>query len=134
MDQKQDERFRALISRQQTELTLRKFAVEPHSAPGCTYLVSDFRQRDDLPVTASLRKMSSTVAKKLAEIGLREPISLRSVPDYWWKVKIDAAEIGLVCEYGNAFVIQILSTNELMSKGFEVVDGPFSALDNNGVS
>jgi len=104
------------------------------SAEGGTYLVSDFRQRDDLPTTASLRRMSNTVAKKLAELGFRDPVSLQSVPNRWWKVKIDAAEVGLVSEYGCAMVTRMLSTDKLRETGFEVEDGPFHAWENDEVS
>lgn len=99
-----------------------------------TYLVNDFGRRYDLPETALLRRMSSAVARRLAERGLREPISLNVLPNFWWKVNLDAAEVGLVSEYGCGFVNRMLSTASLMKKGFEVTDGPFAAWENADVS
>lgn len=106
----------------------------PDAEVGGTYLVSSFARRDDLPLTASLRKMNCEVAFRLAEMGHREPVSLRCWPDRWWRVKVDAAEVGLVSEYGNAFVTKILSTEELMHRGFEVEGGPFNAWESREVS
>lgn len=99
-----------------------------------TYLVNDFGRRYDLPETALLRRMSSAVARRLAERGLREPISLEALPNFWWKVNLDAVEVGLVSKYGCGFVSRMLSTASLMKKGFEVTDGPFSAWENADVS
>lgn len=134
MDKQLEERIRAHNARRQADEAIRALGNIDSSAAGGTYLVSDFRRRDDLPTTASLRRMSTTVAKKLAEMGLREPVSLQSVTNRWWKVKVDAAELGLVSEYGNAFVTRILSTKQVMDQGFEVEDGPFAAWENNEVS
>lgn len=100
---------------------------------GGTYLTSSFAPRGDLPNTAKLRKMSNAVACRLAELGFREPISLRQLPDYWWKVKIDAAELGLSSEYGCAYVTRMLSSRRLAEIGFEVIDGPFQSLGNGSV-
>lgn len=134
MDKQLEERIRALNARRQAEEAIRALGNIDPSAAGGTYLVSDFRRRDDLPTTASLRRMSTTVAKKLAEMGLREPVSLLSVANRWWKVNVDAAELGLLSEHGNAFVTRILSTDQVMDQGFEVVDGPFVAWENDEVS
>ena len=134
MSDSQQERLRAQQARRQAEESIRDLANLAHSAAGGTYLVSDFRRRDDLPATACLRRMSNTVAKKLAELGLREPVSLRSMPGRWWKVRIDAAEVGLVSDYGCAMVTRMLSTAQLMEIGFEVEDGPFKAWENGEVS
>jgi len=100
---------------------------------GGTYLTSSFALRGSLPNKAKLRKMSNAVACRLAELGFREPISLRQLPDYWWKVKIDAAELGLSSEYGCAYVTRMLSSRRLTEIGFEVIDGPFQSLENGSV-
>ncbi|WP_374356430.1 hypothetical protein [Limnohabitans sp.] len=131
MDERDEELLRTQQARQQAEVAIRELAK---IVQGGAYLVSDFRRRDDLPATASLRRMSNTVAKKLAALGLREPVSLQSVPNRWWKVKIDAAEVGLVSEYGCAMVTRMLSTDALRETGFEVEDGPFRAWENDEVS
>lgn len=90
-----------------------------------TYLTSSFAPMDALPITATFRKMSNAVACRLAELGLREPISLEQVHDCWWQVRIDAAELGISMEYGCAYVTRFLSTSRLAEIGFEVIDGPF---------
>lgn len=134
MDERHQELWHIQQARQQAKEAIRDLAKIAESAVGGTYLVSDFRRRDDLPATASLRRMSNAVAKKLAELGFRDPVSLQSVPNRWWKVKIDAAEVGLVSEYGCAMVTRMLSTDELRKTGFEVEDGPFRAWGNDDVS
>lgn len=134
MDARHQELLRIQQARQQAEEAIRDLAQIAQNAERGTYLVSDFRRRDDLPATASLRRMSNIVAKKLAELGFRDPVSLQSVPNRWWKVNIDAAEVGLVSEYGCAMVTRMLSTDELRESGFEVEDGPFRAWENDEVS
>ncbi len=134
MDKQRQEQWRAQQASYEVNKVIRDIAGLSPNAEGGTYLVSDFSRRDDLPVTASLRRMSNNVAKKLAEMGLKQPISLQLVQNRWWKVAVDAAEVGLVSEYGNACVIRILSTNVLMQQGFEVQDGPFIAWENQEVS
>lgn len=122
-----------LAARQAGEI-IRDIAGLTSQAGGGTYLVSSFGRRADLPATASERRMSTAVAKRLAEMGLREPVSLQSVQNRWWKVNIDAAEVGLVSEYGCAMVKRMLSTAQLANMGFEVEDGPFQAWENEEVS
>lgn len=121
-------------ARQGAAAVIKKGAGHGSNAACGTYLVNDFRRRDELPVTSSLRKMSIEVAKNLAELGLREPISLQALPNLWWRVYVDAAEEGLLTEYGNGFVKRTLSTNDLMSMGSEVIDGPFAAWETPEVS
>ena len=109
-----------------TEQLIRRVSSSNNHTTAGTYLVSTFRPRDDLPASASLRRMSTKVACRLAEMGFLEPVSVRALPALIWKVRIDAAELGLCGEYGNAFVERNLTTQELVSLGFEVVDGPIS--------
>jgi hypothetical protein len=134
LDKQRQEQWRAQQASHQAYKVVRDIAGLSPNAEGGTYLVSDFSRRDDLPVIASLRKMSNTVAKKLAEMGLKQPISLQLLPNRWWKVAMDAAEVGLVSEYGNACVSGIMSTEALMHQGFEVEDGPFIAWENQDIS
>lgn len=134
MDKKRQEQWGAQQASHQAYKVIRDIAGLSPNAEGGTYLVSDFSRRDDLPVIASLRRMSSTVAKKLAAMGLKQPISLQLLPNRWWKVAMDAAEVGLVSEYGNAFVSRIMSTEALMHQGFEVEDGPFIVWENQDIS
>ncbi len=127
------------LLRQQQAKVLTSEALETASGSnfqtrGGTYLTSSFKQPDTLPATASLRRMSLTVALRLAEMGLREPVSLQELPNRWWTVNIDAAELGLTSEYGEAFVSRILSTEELAERGFEVLEGPFRAWENKKVA
>lgn len=123
-----------LIRRQQArelaDATLEKAAGPRKHDGGGTYLATSFKQRDDLPVLASIRKMSDKVVRNLAELGLHEPVSLRMLPGRWWKANVDAAEIGELREYGCAFVTLLLSSERLAEIGFEVVDGPFEAWAN----
>jgi len=127
-----------LIRRQQArilaESTLERAAGQQRLVGGGTYLVTSFKQRDDLPITASLRKMSENVVSNLAQLGLHEPVSLRILPGRWWKAHVDAAEVDVVREYGCGYVTRILSSEQLSSMGFEVVDGPFKAWANMEVS
>jgi hypothetical protein len=104
------------------------------NAPSGTFLTRSFAPRSDLPVTAAIRVMAEPVARKLATMGLNEPVSLQRLPGLWWKTKIDAAELGQVSEYGCAFVTRYLSTERLAHLGFEVVDGPFIPWETQDVS
>jgi hypothetical protein len=99
-----------------------------------TYLTSSFAPLDVLPITATFRKMSNVVACRLAELGLREPISLEQVQDFWWQVRIDAAELGMSMEYGCAYVTRLISTSRLAEIGFEVVDGPFKPWETDDIT
>ncbi len=101
---------------------------------GDTYLTTSFKERDDLPVTASLRKMSDNVVRNLAQLGLHEPVSLRILAGKWWKAHVDAAELDQVSEYGCCYVTLFMSSERLTHTGFEVVDGPFEAWANFDVS
>lgn len=127
-----------LIRRQQArelaDATLEKAAGSRGHRGGGAYLATSFKQRNDLPVTASIRKMSDTVVRNLAEIGLHEPVSLRMLPGRWWKAHVDAAEVGKLSEYGCAYVTLFLSSEQLSAIGFEVVDGPFEAWANREAS
>lgn len=113
-------------ARELSDETLEKAAGQRRQTEGGTYLVTSFKQRDDLPVLASLRKMSDNVVRNLAELGLREPVSLRMLPERWWKANVDAAELGEVSEYGCGYVTLFLSSEDLARIGSEVVDGPFA--------
>lgn len=97
-------------------------------------LATSFKQRDDLPVLASIRKMSEQVVRNLAKIGLHEPVSLQMLPNRWWKVNVDAAEVGQLSEYGCAYVTLFMSSDRLARIGSEVVDGPFEAWANIDVA
>lgn len=134
MDKRLNELMLKKQARVSAENAIKQASGHSGNASGGTYLVNDFRRRDDLPETASLRRMSNTVAFRLAELGFRVPISLQALPNFWWKVKLDAAEVGLVSEYGGCFVTRTLSTASLMDMGFEVTDGPYSAWENEDVS
>jgi hypothetical protein len=123
--------------RQQESIRLTNEAIDRASAPIASnmvqrhaYLATSFRQRDDLPALASIRKMSDKVVRNLAELGLHEPVSLRMLPGRWWKVNVDAAEIGQLREYGCGYVTLFLSSERLAEIGFEVIDGPFEAWAN----
>lgn len=133
-----DKRLQGLLASQQAkqdaEEAIRGISGLSTNTQRGTFLVSNFGPRDDLPASASQRRMTTVVAKNLAEMGFREPVSLRSFPDRWWKVNIDAAEVGLWSEYGAAKVTRILSTAQFMDLGYEVVDGPFRPWDNDEVS
>lgn len=127
-----------LIRRQQArklaEAVLKK-AAGPRSHRGDhTYLATSFKQRDDLPEKASIRKMSDKVVCNLAKLGLHEPVSLQMLPSLWWEARVDAAELGLVSEYGCGYVTLFMSSKRLAAIGFEVVDGPFEAWANIEVS
>lgn len=125
MDKRLEDLFYAQHARQESARIIRDAAGHDGNGPGGTYLVSSFRQRQDLPVTASLRIMTSAVAIRLSEMGLLEPVSLSALPDCWWTVKVDAADEGLCSEHGCAFVVRTLSTRQLIERGIEVVGGPF---------
>lgn len=101
----------------------RRMGSQPASWP--TFLVTSFAKRSDVPVSASLRRMTPNVVAALAAKGLIEPISLTRLPKLWWKVHIDAAEAGEFREYGCFYVTQYMSSERLAKTGFEVVDGPF---------
>lgn len=116
MDERHQKLLRMQQARQQAEEAIRDLARIAQNAEGGTYLVSDFRRRDDLPATASLRRMSNTVAKKLAELGFRDPVSLQSVPNRWWKVNIDAAEVGFGRAGCHAAVLGELVLDQLLSR------------------
>jgi hypothetical protein len=122
---------------QQEAIRLANEALDRASAPISSnvaqrhaYLATSFRQRDDLPALASIRKISDKVARNLAELGLHEPVSLQMLPRRWWKVNVDAAEVGKLSEYGCGYVTLFLSSERLAEIGFEVVDGPFEAWAN----
>lgn len=134
MDERIDNLIKQYKAGQLTAETLHAAAGEQVNRRAGTYLTSSFERRADLPVTASLRRMSSAVACKLAEQGMREPVSLQRLPNRWWKVHVDAAEVGKVSEYGCAFVTLLLPTESLAEMGFEVVDGPFRDWENTDVS
>ena len=85
-------------------------------------------------LTASRRKMSDNVVRNLAALGLHEPVSLQILPGRWWKVHVDAAEVGQVSEYGCCYVTLFMSSMRLAGMGFEVVDGPFEAWANTDVA
>ena len=130
--------IKELMRRQQArvlaEETLKKAAGPSSHAGGGTYLATSFRQRDDLPVGASMRKMSENVVRNLAALGLHEPISLQRLQGRWWKVYVDAAALDQVREYGCCYVTLYMSSKRLAYLGFEVVDGPFEAWANPEVS
>lgn len=113
-------------ARELADETLEKAAGQRRQTEGGTYLVTSFKQRDDLPVLASLRKMTDNVVRNLVEIGLHEPVSLRMLPGRWWKAHVDAAELGEVSEYGCGYATLFLSSEDLARIGIEVVDGPFA--------
>jgi hypothetical protein len=121
----------------QESMRIASEALDKASAPEASnvvqrhvYLATSFQQRSDLPVTASIRKMSDKVVRNLADLGLHEPVSLRMLPGRWWKANVDAAEIGELREYGCGFVTLMLSSERLAEIGFEVIDGPFEAWAN----
>lgn len=113
-------------ARELADETLEKAAGQRRQTEGGTFLVTSFKQRDDLPVLASLRKMTDNVVRNMAELGLHEPVSLRMLPGCWWKAHVDAAEVGELREYGCAYVTLLLSSEDLARIGSEVVDGPFA--------
>lgn len=122
---------------QQEAIRLASEALDKASAPIASnvarqnvYLATSFELRNDLPVTASIRKMSDKVMRNLAELGLHDPVPLRMLPGRWWKTNVDAAEIGELREYGCGYVTLFLSSERLAEIGFEVVDGPFDAWTN----
>ena len=130
--------IKELMRRQQArvlaEETLKKAAGPSSHTGGGTYLATSFKQRDDLPVGASMRKMSENVVRNLAALGLHEPISLQRLQGRWWKVYVDAAALDQVREYGCCYVTLYMSSTRLAYQGFEVVDGPFEAWANPEVS
>jgi len=128
------ELIRRYQARELAYATLEKAAGPGRHRGGGTYLATSCKQRDDLPETASIRKMSDNVVHNLAEVGLHEPVSLRMLPGRWWKAHIDAAEVGKLQEYGCAYVTLFLSSERLAEIGFEVVDGPFEAWANMEVA
>ena len=67
-------------------------------------------------------------------MGLHEPVSLQTLPNRWWKVNVDAAEVGQLSEYGCAYVALFMSSDRLARIGSEVVDGPFEAWANIDVA
>lgn len=134
MTQDINELIRHQQARELASATLKKAAGPQRHGGGGTYLTTSFKQRDDLPVTASLRKMSDNVVRNLAELGLHEPVSLQILPGRWWKVHVDAAEVGQVSEYGCCYVTLFMSSKRLTGMGFEVVDGPFEAWANTDVA
>lgn len=129
-----DDLIRRQQARELANATLEKAAGPRKHDGGGTYLATSFKQRDDLPVLASIRKMSDKVVCNLAELGLHEPVSLRMLPGRWWKANVDAAEVGELREYGCGYVTLFLSSERLAEIGFEVVDGPFKAWANREVS
>jgi hypothetical protein len=134
MEKRWEDHLALQRAKREAEDAIRDIAGLPKNLEGGTFLVTDFGRRYDLPASASQRRISTTVAKKLAEVGLREPVSLRLLPNRWWKTHIDAAEVGLLSEYGCAMVTRLLSTAQLADLGFEVVDGPFREWENEEVS
>lgn len=88
-----NELIRRQKARELAEAALEKAAGRRSYGGGGTYLVTSFKPRDDLPRTASLRKMSDNVVRNLAELGLHEPVSLQRLPGRWWKAHVDAAEL-----------------------------------------
>lgn len=130
-----NELIRRQRARELAAATLEK-AAGPQAcrSRGGTYLTTSFKKRDDLPVTASLRKMSDNVVRNLAELGLLEPVSLQMLSGLWWKVHVDAAEVGESSEYGARYVALFMSSKRLTGTGFEVVDGPFEAWANTDVA
>lgn len=102
------------------------------SRPTC--LVTSFAKRSDVPEGTLLVKMTPKVINALAAMGLHEPISLKVLPGRWWKVNVDAAEVGECSEYGARFVTLFLTSEQLAEIGFEVVDGPFEPWANVDVS
>jgi hypothetical protein len=130
-----NELIRIQRARELAAATLEKAAGrQTRGGRGGTYLTTSFKERDDLPVTASLRKMSDNVVRNLAELGLHEPVSLQMLPGRWWKVHVDAAELGQVREYGCCYVTLFMSSQRLAGMGFEVVDGPYEAWANTDVA
>jgi len=128
-----NELMRRQQARELAHMTLKKVSgTSEHQRT--TYLVTSHKQRDDLPEGAWTRKMSDNVVCNLAKLGLQEPISLRMLPDRWWKVRVDGAEMGQVSEYGCCFVTLFMSSARLEKIGFEVVDGPFEYWANKEVS
>jgi hypothetical protein len=129
-----NELIRIQQARELAAATLEKAAGERCHGRGATYLTTSVKQRDDLPVTASLRKMSDKVVHTLAQLGLYEPVSLQRLPGKWWEAHVDAAELDQVSEYGCCYVTLFMSSERLAHTGFEVVDGPFEAWANIEVS
>ncbi len=125
-----DEFIRSRQARELADAAMEKAAGLKSHQGGGTFLATNFERRDDLPATASIRKMSDNVVRNLAELGLHEPVSLRMLPGRWWKANVDAAEVGVLREYGCGFVTRLLSSERLAEIGFEVVDGPFDAWAN----
>lgn len=125
-----DDLIRRQQARELADATLEKAAGPRKHDDAGTYLATSFKQRDDLPVLASIRKMSDKVVRNLAELGLHEPVSLRMLPGRWWKANVDAAEVGELREYGCGYVTLFLSSERLAEIGSEVVDGPFEAWAN----
>lgn len=134
MTQDINELIRHQQARDLAEAMLEKAAGPRNYGGGGTYLVTSYKRRDDLPHTASLRKMSDNVVRNLAELGLHEPVSLQRLPGRWWKVHVDAAELNQASEYGGCYVTLFLSAERLAEIGIEVVDGPFEAWANVDVS
>lgn len=134
MSKDTNELIRRQQARELAEATIEKAAGRRSYGSGGTYLVTSFKPRDDLPGTASLRKMSDNVVRNLAELGLHEPVSLQRLPGRWWKAHADAAELNQASEYGGSYVTLFLSSARLAGLGFEVVDGPFEAWSSVDVS
>ena len=120
----------------EAEGALRKAAGPSHGPADQmpVVLATSFKQRDDLPVLTSIRKMSEQVVSNLARMGLHEPVSLQTLPNRWWKANVDAAEVGQLSEYGCAYVTLFMSSDRLARIGSEVVDGPFEAWANIDVA
>lgn len=101
-------------------------------------LVANFSKRSDVPAGASLVKMSRKVIETLSAMGLSEPLSLKLLPGVWWVAQVDASINNPNVEPGCA-TTQVTATSEVLASHYsaafcEVIDGPFSSLDEIGIA
>ena len=75
-----------------TEQLIRRVSSSNNHNTAGTYLVSTFRPRDDLPASASLRRMSTKVACRLADILRNDALAGRMST----KVACRLAEMGFL--------------------------------------
>ena len=92
-------------------------------------LVSSFAERSDLPPGTLLCGMAPEVIKALAELGLHEPVSLRSLPGHWWVIDVDAAAENPNLEIGACMVHKVATTEEIQPRYSayfcRAIKGPF---------
>ena len=96
-------------------------------------LVTNFAQRADLPVGTLLIKMAPAVVEALANIGLHEPVSLKSLPDRWWVAQADASTDNPNFEAGGS-TVEVITDTEMLTHRYstaycEVTRGPYGSRD-----